>query len=323
MKNYTYTARDLSGALTKGNLKAADRNAALAELRTRSLVPISVEEGIAPKEALRLSVAPRTLVLAGAAVVLVIGALLMMRGRTPEVRQPAATVAVVKPAPLPKATPPQTVEPVKPAASPAIPEPPQPSVEAAPAQPVALQGVVPPKAGKAALRPPPKADRVIVPGIRNADTNAPNPYATFKTKSERMMSMMLSAKPGEMILGVSLGRDFDKDFAASLSNTIEIYPTDTEEMADHKADVAWMKEEMRKMVKEGRSPEELLTTFRDQHNEVATFRSELQRQLSALKKEGKTKEAEDFAKEANKMLEPYGTKPLTAFPVIPAKKAKP
>ena len=319
MSNYNYTARDKSGAITRGNLTAADRASALTELRSRDMVPIAVEEGkaITGSGFNGLNVKRPAILLAGVAVALlgVWIAVRMMHAKKPAVAERKAPTekvvkaAKAKPVPSPKVVPPKPVDP------------PKPPVEVAAPLPVEIKGVVPPKTNSIAMRLLSKGDNVIVPGIvNNGDTNAPDPYATFQTKSERMMSGMLSAEPGELILDISFGRDFDKDFAASLSNKIEIYPSDSKEMAAHKEDVAYMKEEMRKLVAEGKSPEEILTEFRNQHNEVAKFRSELQSQLSALKQDGKMAEAEEFAKEANKMLAPYGTRPLLVRPVIKLKK---
>ena len=315
MSNYNYTARDKSGAITRGNLTAADRASALTELRSRDLVPINVEEGKAITGSGFTGInAKRPAFLLAAVVVALLGvwlAVRMMPAKKPAVMErkaPTEKIAKAKPLPSPKVVPPKPVEP------------PKPPVEVAAPRPVEVQKVVPPRTDTIKQLARPKSDQVIVPGIvSNGDTNAPNPYATFRTKSERMMSGMLSAKSGEMILGISFGRDFDRDFAASLSNKIEIYPSDSKEMAAHKEDVAYMKEEMRKLVAEGKPAEEILTEFRNQHNEVAKFRSELQSQLSALKQEGKMDEAEAFAIEANKMLAPYGTRPLLVRPVIKLK----
>jgi len=325
MTNFNYTARDKSGALKHGSLRMADRVAALAELKAQGLVPLSVEEGKAkspPSGMKHLKLKRPHIVLAGGVIALL--AVWVVLRLLPEAKTNAArpkthkeqAAKAVKAKPTPRVT--EVKTPPKPSRSSAD-TPPEPLKTAVDAPAV----ITLPATNRIALRMSPKGDRILVPGLRrNGDTNAPNPYATFRTTSERMMSMMLSAKPGEMIVGVSLGRDFDKDFAASLTNSIEIYATDTEEMAAHKEAVAWMKDDIRKLVKEGQSPEEILTEFRNEHNEVAKFRSELQSKLSELKKEGKMKEAEDFAKEANKLLEPYGTRPLTVFPVLPSKKAK-
>lgn len=323
MKTFTYTARDLSGATVKGTLNAADRQAALAELKSRNQLPTTLEEGGRSPSPSGPGAGPRWPVIALAGALLLLTLVWVVPRLSSDKKPGRATAApkkpvaakVVKPSPAPapkaRTESPKPVEPPAPVVQAAPPAPVEPSVEL----PVAL----PPRTNSLALRPP-GGPRVLVPGLRRADTNAPNPYATFKTKSERMMSQMLDTKPGERIVGVGFGRDFDKDFLAALDNTIEIYPTDTPEMAAHKEDVAWMKEEMKKLVLAGKSPEEILTTFRDEHNQVADLRTELQRQLIALKKDGKLKEAEEFAAEANKILEPYGTRPLTVVPVLPKKK---
>lgn len=323
-KNFNYTARDCANALRKGTITAADRADALNALMAKGLTPVSVEEGSSLKGSFRLSGLFKPARLGGLAVILVMGTLFLMQGRgrvstkrTPKARQgqPARPEVASRPpaaAPVPAES--TVLAPVEP-----------PEAIATTRPPVLFHGVTVPNTNGLTRRALAKdAVRVLVPGVRrNADTNAPNPYATFRTRSERMMSQVLDAKPGERILDLSQGWDFDKDFAAALENTIEIYPTDTEEMAAHKESVAWMKEEMRKLVKEGRSAAEILSKFREEHNKIADFRSELQSQLSALRKEGKTKEADEFAKEANKMLEPYGTRPLTAFPVFPRPEPKP
>ena len=177
----------------------------------------------------------------------------------------------------------------------------------------------------ASLRPrvPPKGDRKIRPGIlRNAEADAQKPDTTFRTKSERMISRMLIAKPEELILPISLGSDFDQDFEASMTNTILIYDDDTAETAAHKADVGWMKVEIMEAVKKGRSPRAILEEYREQHNEIVLFRGEVQKILSALKKEGRTEEAEAFVEESNKLLVPYGVKPLVLYPVFPKRSSQ-
>jgi hypothetical protein len=177
----------------------------------------------------------------------------------------------------------------------------------------------------ASLRPrvPPKGERIVRPGIiRNASADAPQSNTTFQTKSERMISRMLIAKPEEMILPVSLGSDFDQDFGASMTNTILIYDDDTAETAAHKADVGWMKVEMMEEVKKGRSPTVILEEYRERHNEIVLFRGEVQKILSALKKEGRTEEAEAFVEESNKLLAPYGVKPLVLYPVFPKRSSQ-
>jgi hypothetical protein len=47
--------------------------------------------------------------------------------------------------------------------------------------------------------------------------------------------------------------------------------------------------------------------LREEHNKVADYRSELQRQALEFRRAGKADEAEKFVKEANKALAQYGT----------------
>lgn len=320
MANFNYTARDKSGALTRGNLAAADRAAALEALKAKGLVPVSVEVGAAAsgrRQLLEVTVPRPILAAAGVALLLVCGWYISqtVAGKRTTSVGPVKADSGEK---APVVVAPRATEGARGgiAPEPALPIP-EVSEPAPVPMPVDVSRVSIPRTNSVALRMPPKAERVITFGLRRGvDTNAPNPYATFRTKTERMMSMMLSAKPGEMMVDVSFGRDFDQDFAESLKNVIEIYDTDSEEMASHKEDVAWLKDEMRKRVQEGQSAEAILKNYRDQHNAIADYRLDLQRQLSALKKEGKLKEAEEFAKEANQMLAPYGTKPLVVNPVI-------
>lgn len=323
MKHYTYTARETSGATTRGSLEAVDRASALAQLKARGLLPISVEEGkaSAPSGAATFGI-KRAASIALTVAALGLGVVLAVRltPRPQPKKQPAPLQKRAAPS-VAKAQPAETVKVEKPAALPKPAE--QPKIVApapAVAAPAEFPAVTLPKTNALAMRLSTKTPRVLVPGLKRADTNAPNPYLTFKTKSERVMSQMLLAKPGEPMLGLGFGRDFDKDFIKALDNTIEIYPTDTPEEVAHKENVAWMKEEMRKLVAQGQTPEEILTAYREQHNEVVKFRTDLQRQLSALKAEGKTKEAEEFVQEANKLLAPYGTRPLALYPTLPQKK---
>ena len=154
-------------------------------------------------------------------------------------------------------------------------------------------------------RPP----RKVVPGLRRG-TNEPNPLATLRTTSERVMSHLLRIRPGDPVIEIGLGRNLDADFAASLTNIIEIYETDSPADAAHKEDIAWMKDDMRKMVEQGDSPLDILTVYRQQLQELAAYRLGLQRQLNQIRREGTPEEAAEFVEEANKILAEYGARPL-------------
>ena len=318
MKAYTYTAKDGAGAIKRGVLQAADRGAALAALKAKGLTPVSVTEGgQAPREAvLPAWCSARALAWVGLAVVLGVGCWLWLRvERKPEkpvveARAPAAPAE--RQAVAPVQAPVKVDEPTE-----TLPQP-VPAADQKPVRPVVQE--LPPRPAVTNTAQP-KAARVLKPGYRgNTDTNAPNPYATFRTRTERVLSQLLSARPGEVIVDIGLGPNFEKDFQEALKNQIEIYPTDSEEMAAHKEDVAWSKEELKKMVAEGASPQEVIAKFREEHNAVVAFRTDLQRKLTELKKEGKLKEAEEFVNEANELLKPYKTRPLSVHFTLPVRK---
>jgi len=318
MKNYTYTARDASGALQRGNLEAVDRTTALAIIRSKGLVPLSVAEGgAAVRMPKRLDVATKRVLFATLCVAAIVAGVISLFLQRPSTRPSTSQEKPTQKETI-RITPPQSQRTQTELQTPVVPK--QEVIEdpVTDAQPVIEQPQpvreISRTASQSREKKPP---RILKPGIRSGDTNAPNPYATFKTRTERMLSMMLTAKPGNVMLDLGTARDMDSDFKAALENQIEIYATASAEMATHKEDVAYLKEEMRKMVAAGQSPTEILETFRQKHNEIAAARNEYQRQLSELKKAGKWDEAEEFAKEANKLLEPYHTRPLTVYPSIP------
>jgi ppGpp synthetase/RelA/SpoT-type nucleotidyltranferase len=75
-----------------------------------------------------------------------------------------------------------------------------------------------------------------------------------------------------------------------------------------------MKEQIRIMAAEGASPKQIVLSYREQLNELAALRMELQRQLLELRKANKMEEAQAFVETANQILEPYGARPFVLYP---------
>ena len=246
--------------------------------------------------------------------------LLLTRHRAPTPATPAS-IQTAAPAKVAQELPPaHAVAPVVPAV-PAVP-----AAAVTPAVPDATtatnMAAAPEKAPEAAvvrrLRRDRRAPCKVVPGLRRG-TNEVKTLATLRTTSERVMSQLLRTRPGDPVIEIGLGRNFAADFAASLTNMIEIYETDTQADAEHKEAIAWMKDGMRQMVEQGESPEAILTAYRQQLNELADYRRGLQQQLNALRRAGDAKAAETFVTEANKILEELGARPL-ALPRLPARR---
>ena len=243
--------------------------------------------------------------------------LLLTRHRAPTPATPAS-IQTAAPAKVAQELPPAH------AVAPVVPAVPAATVNAAvlDATPAPNAAAAPEKAPEAAvvrrLRRDGRATCKVVPGLRRG-TNEVKTLATLRTTSERVMSQLLRTRPGDPVIEIGLGRNFAADFAASLTNMIEIYETDTQADAEHKEAIAWMKDGMRQMVEQGESPEAILTAYRQQLNELADYRRGLQQQLNALRRAGDAKAAETFVTEANKILEELGARPL-ALPRLPARR---
>lgn len=320
MKGFAYTARDASGKIKRGFIPAADRAAAVQEIRALGLVPVDLQAGDAPAAAARRAPSARTMLIAAAALAAAAALIVALARR-----------AAPQPAPPPPAAPSAAAVPAAPTVQTAPAAPAAPAAQAAPAAtPVPAATATdtaavtpPPAAGIArrihgagaagAARPP----RKVVPGIRIGPTNAPNPLATLRTTSERMISQLLRTRPGDPVLPIMPGPDFARDFSIALTNPIVIYETDTPEDAAHKEGIALIKEEMRKMVEQGESPEVILEDYRREMNELAAYRRQLQQQLNELRHAGDMEGAAAFVEEANQILAEYGMRPLVLSPVPP------
>jgi hypothetical protein len=220
-------------------VEAADRRSAISQLKAKGWIPISVAEGAGPKTPASWPLSTITFSVCVAAVaLLVIFVFVSRRDATPRKRVTHRDAPVTNDVSRRQ---PSVAEVAKKKHPGEVvhdsPPPNNPIVVVVPPSVVKVTPKLMPK--RAAGEGTKGAARVLVPGIRrHGDTNAPNPYATFRTRTERMLSMMINAKPGERIIGVSLGRNFDQDFLASLSNKIEVYPTDSPEVVANKEEVA-------------------------------------------------------------------------------------
>jgi len=81
MKSFAFTARDASGATTRGHLSADDRAAAVREIRARGLVPLSIEEGAAPAGGARGLPGARVIALAAGALLAAVALVALLARR--------------------------------------------------------------------------------------------------------------------------------------------------------------------------------------------------------------------------------------------------
>ncbi len=273
--------------------------------------PAPAAPPLAPPPRKPLKLRPLIVALLVVLVLVTVLALVARRPRTPA--KPAPATTAVTPATQTDTTP---ATPHAGAAAPATPAPGQavvPPQTGVYARVVSVTTNAPAKAPEAGvvrrLRGEKRPPRKVVPGLIMA-TNRPNPLATLHTTSERIISNLLSIQPGDVVIDFGLGSNFAADFAASLTNIIEIYETDTPEEAAHKEAIAWMKDDMRKMVEEGHAPEDIIAAYRQELREIMEYRNGLQQQLNQIRREGTPEEAAEFVEEANKILAEYGARPL-------------
>ena len=308
MNNFNYTARDTSGATKRGSVKAADRSAALQAIKAQGLVPVSVAEGAAQKEAFKLNVPPRTLMLAGAAVILVIGALFLMQGRKPAVgKQKPEVIKAAKGIPAKK-----EVSKIAGSMQPAtnrvaeIPLAPVPSLqESAPA-------ATPQE--KLAAGTPPKEQRPnmrIVEAVEGMSTNPPP--ADYESGTERVINMIANARlgnPPPPLLNLPPGENITN----ILNRDIVVYDTDSKQTEAEKTNVAYVKQLIKDYMKDGGTPETFLKYYHAELTKAFEERNAVQKYTADLIKAGDQKGALKYMEEANKELTKKGMRPITIPP---------
>jgi len=137
----------------------------------------------------------------------------------------------------------------------------------------------------------------------------PKPHS-YKSATEGLLSMALSAKPGEMMPPMPIANNLDEDFANSLTNTIVIYEDDDERTAALKENVAVAKMELLELVRQGKSVSEALKEYQDNANKQAALREEAQRELAELRKTATPQQVEEYLKKLNDALNEMGIEPI-------------
>ena len=153
----------------------------------------------------------------------------------------------------------------------------------------------------------------IKPGskYKNGEKFPERRRSPFHFVSEREIDRIISCEPGKRIIGRFPKGFIDRDFKKALETPIEILPDDTEEDRAKKERMIQVKEQLKTSVAKGESLEKILEDARKEISELADFRDNMLKNLSALKKEGKSEqEIEDYYAAANKMLAEREIKPL-------------
>lgn len=132
----------------------------------------------------------------------------------------------------------------------------------------------------------------------------------FKHVSERAIQKLLLVKPGGKVIGNPIPRNFDENFRESLKEEITFEPEDTPADIEMKKSMIAVKKELADRMAKGESPSQVLKEEIAELRRLAKYRSNLQKQVNELKRDGSEQDAADLKAAANRMLEENGLKPL-------------
>ena len=309
---FTVSYRGVDGAMREECIEAAGRSECLAQCRTRGIAPISVKEGwngqgkAPPLGASRRDEAVRgrsggvkvhrMTAIAAAFALLAAGVWWWMvereDARHPKVEQKILATTLVKRDAPKQAIPAATNGAVEKVVATNLPE-----------QPVALPVHVPKYTNV--------AYRSVARGVLSVHGKPVPPHRRlFKHSSERAIQKVLLVKPGAKVIGNPIPRNFDENFRESLKTEITFEPEDTPEDIEMKKSMIAVKKELADRMARGESPSEVLKTEIAELRRLAKYRSNLQKQVNEMKREGTEQEAADLKKAANQMLQENGLKPL-------------
>ena len=131
-------------------------------------------------------------------------------------------------------------------------------------------------------------------------------HELFKHDSDIMIADVLTARPGERLIGLELDRNFDKNFAASLDEPIAPHEKDTEDDKMVKDAVMKARQTLADQMAAGVSPRQVIQQARDDLNKIADYRDLLEKELHKAAETEDEQYLDDFVTEANKMLDEYG-----------------
>lgn len=294
MRNFNYTARDKNGATRSGSVQAADRNAALQELKAKDLVPLSVQEGPALKGIAvnRIPLKYGVMALALVVIVVVIFAWSQM-GLPP------------KPKPQKDKKPPKQVQVQKKVS------PPPEEVKTNVVVPVKVEPVQPAATNVAVEKPKPISTNsleyriALQEGRIDQDGNVIPVKPAYKSGTEQIISMIVNAKPGYP--PPPLPRIHAREDVAKVLNTdILVYDEDTQASVERKANVAHAKQLMKEYLAQGGKAEDFLDFFHKELTSAFDEWKEAQRQTMELSRSGDQEAAVKFAEEQNKKFEQRG-----------------
>ena len=140
-----------------------------------------------------------------------------------------------------------------------------------------------------------------------------SPYKIFRHSSERHIAALLSVKPGNwMMRPPHYDEKFDIDFAAALSEPIEITADDTEEQRALKKAVIDTKAEIAERAKKGENPSDIMNEAGKELFNLGQLKRDLEIEVGEVRRDPNASD-DDYStmvEAANKMLEAKGLPPM-------------
>jgi len=290
MTNFTYTYRATSGALERGTVAAESRADAMRQLAAKSIHPVTMQEGnaiaaagAAASAAVKLPLKNLLIALAAFAAVAIVCFIIFGRSAATSKSGKKTTAKVAKTEAVVKGT-----------------------------HTAAENG------GAAVVREPRGTKtNVARVGVKPAETNAEEEAAkdvkppVFNNASDQVLAMAVGGAPGQDIPPLPLSKGIEEDFKNSLTNKIEILPTDDERVKALKQAVIETRAQMKEMVDKGYSVEEVL----NQHQKMLAANAKARRdaivELKGILDSGDAAAAGHYVNVMNAAFQQVGIEPIS------------
>lgn len=136
------------------------------------------------------------------------------------------------------------------------------------------------------------------------------PEPVFRRPSDQLIALALSAEPGVAVPPLPIGPDAERSFLDSLSEPIVTLDSDTPEVRELKARVLEARTQIEEIIRNGGSFREALEEHVRASERMADRRAEVARMAQEVRAEGGEAEAKVFTERANTMLEADGIPPV-------------
>lgn len=137
-----------------------------------------------------------------------------------------------------------------------------------------------------------------------------DPNRPFNNPSDQVLSMVAAQENGMDAPPMPISDSMDADFKKSLELPVIINDDDPESVKAMKQAVMALREDMKEMMKDGRSAKDILVEHQKMLAENAKMRYKAMKELQSLVDEGDAEMAATYMTKANEIFEQMGVKPL-------------